>query len=1141
MITLKLVLQETRSFLGRARGGAFIVTAGLVSLAAVSVLVVGCSADPTMETSGVAEDREELLGESTYECNGGVCPTASETNHERTMKLGRVAARSAAFLECLDRAVRTGIPNSNVLATANMPAAPNCGSDPAYVYDGWGPYLSCTPYAETRFGADPVLGTIEHDGAWNERVDRQLARAFTAAQVDLDLHHRIGALSGGARQSGSPDDGTHFIDWGPLSPTADLNTKIGPAGNDSGDVGSVWHEGFHNLGYDHGCQPLGTNHGNCGRSTLWDGGRAMNNIAAFCIKEVLLRSEDPSNFGCGTSGVGARQTLLSCPNGGRMIVSEFTPNAGTNINCHCVPDVPGQENRAGDEFGFAAAAGDFDCDGNADLAIGAPGEKISGAPDAGALYLYRGSPQGLRPWRRVTPATVGISPRAGARMGHALATARFNQDCASDLVIGAPGWDGRGAVAVVPGGAGEGLLFDEARRLGGSGTSGGFGEAFAVGSFDDDATSDLAVGAPRRVQNGRATGRVYVYRGTNASSPSQAPLASLTTINPTAPANGLRFGAALAFGNVMGDDAAELVVGAPGRTRIDPNVVVTRTYGSIFVVSTSTKAMSEISVPLPGNFGERVVVGNIRGDGFDDVAASSPVVGRVYTLTGAAGGPRSPVQATDCGSCEAGRALGIFPRSGRDDLLVGFAGSDRVDQFHTYPGGLFRVTRSFDETLWSASHDPGDGRAGNCPKLDDINSHKECLIDEIDFSSDFASFGTSIVAANFGQGTQVAVGAPSDTVGFATPIQSGSLYVRGGDPPTAQEYRIDQVTLTYGGSPIDTGFRPKQKAHDFFCVFGQTCDVADVNGDGRADLVAFVKATVPDQVGDVYVSLAEGVSSFGPAQRWHDDFCTHDDQECTLADVTGDGRADLVAFTKDTVPRERGYARVAVARSTGGFGASRVWLAGDVCRGNEVCRLGRVNGDKAADLIVFSRGTDASIRSYGDVRVYTANPLTLSFDSTPTLAHDVFCVRNERCEVGDVDGDGDDDLLAFVTSAEFGDQGFVWVAETTPSPVAFGTAVWHRSFCTDSQQCDVGDVDGDGRVDLVRFSLGDELRADFALSNGNDFGPFSNAGLGFCVPGQVCRVADVNNDSRADLVRFSKNVVPGTEGDVSVALAGRGP
>jgi hypothetical protein len=1103
---------------------------------AVVSLLLGCSSEPTWEPVEVTDTAEQaLLGPSSFDCNGGPCLPALETNFERAMKLGRTAARSAAFLQCVELTAREGVGNDQVLADDTDPLS-GCGFETYYPYDGWGPYQSCTPYSNTEYGGHPVQGLIEHDAAWDERVDRQLARIFTAAQVNLDLHHSIAPTGTGAVQAGSEPDGTLHINWGLITPNDGLNVKIGPARNSSGVLGTLWHEAAHDLGYDHGCRRSvvsgSTDHGNCGRTSNWNPSRSMNNIAAFCIKEVLLRSSDPVNAGCGVTGVvgSAEETLRTCANGGRMTISNFVKYAGPeptavtgSVSCHCVPDIPGQANRDGDEFGYASAAGDFDCDGFADLAIGAPGESINGFLDVGAVYLYRGSSQGLRPMLRLTPTTVGISVIPGARFGQALATGRFNRDCANELVIGAPGWNAdKGAAAVVPGSPVDGLLFDEARLLS-TVDVGGFAEAFGVGDYTRDGVLDLAVGAPQFVRSGLRTGRVRIYRGTDAAAPSSVALESSTTLDPPSPANGLRFGASLGFGNVMGVSPTELVVGAPGRSG----------KGSIIIVRTDNHTMTEFAVQTAGNFGERLVVGDFLGNDYADIAASSPTTGQTYTLTGGNNGVGNPVGFTNCPECQSGGALAIFPLPGKDDLLVGRPGSDRVVQYH-WEGNDFSIKRNFNEDLWSAKHDPGDGRVGNCPVLDNIDSHKRCLIDEVDFSSDIAAFGTSISVAKFGQGHQVAIGAPSDTVGFGTPIRSGSLYVRAGDAPVAQEYRIDQVTMTYGGSPIDLSFQDQVRGHELFCVHSQTCDVADMNDDGRADLIAFVKGDL-GQEGDVYVSIAQASGTFGPAERRHHDFCPNFGQECTVADVNGDGRGDLVAFIKDTVPADSGDVRVALARSDGTFAPSSDWLDDDVCRGNEVCVFGRINSDEAEDLVVFKRGTDPNIRSFGDVLVALANPGTGKFVFESTLRHDLFCIGNERCTVGDVDGDGDDDLIAFVTSGP--SQGLVWVGETTPTPVNFGTAVWHRSFCSDPQQCDVGDVDGDGKVDLVRFNTTSSFQAQFALSNGNDFGPVSTAGSGFCSSGQVCRVADVNDDGRADLIRF----LLGSNGDVNVAFSGSAP
>ncbi|RYJ02183.1 MAG: VCBS repeat-containing protein, partial [Acetobacteraceae bacterium] len=73
--------------------------------------------------------------------------------------------------------------------------------------------------------------------------------------------------------------------------------------------------------------------------------------------------------------------------------------------------------------------------------------------------------------------------------------------------------------------------------------------------------------------------------------------------------------------------------------------------------------------------------------------------------------------------------------------------------------------------------------------------------------------------------------------------------------------------------------------------------LADVNGDGHADIVGFGDA-------GVYVSLADGSGGFGPMAL---------SPAPKLADVNGDGRADIVGFGNAGV-------YVALADGSGGFG-----------------------------------------------------------------------------------------------------------------------------------------------------------------------------------------------------------------------------
>ena len=91
--------------------------------------------------------------------------------------------------------------------------------------------------------------------------------------------------------------------------------------------------------------------------------------------------------------------------------------------------------------------------------------------------------------------------------------------------------------------------------------------------------------------------------------------------------------------------------------------------------------------------------------------------------------------------------------------------------------------------------------------------------------------------------------------------------------------------------------------------------LADLTGDGRPDIVGFADD-------GVYVALNDGAGGFGPAQKRLDEFGINQDWDLEThprfaADVTGDGRADIVGFADNGV-------RVALNDGAGGFGASSV-------------------------------------------------------------------------------------------------------------------------------------------------------------------------------------------------------------------------
>jgi FG-GAP repeat len=114
---------------------------------------------------------------------------------------------------------------------------------------------------------------------------------------------------------------------------------------------------------------------------------------------------------------------------------------------------------AGDRFGSALAAGDFDGDGFTDLAAGASGEDFGGAFDTGAVSVLYGSPSGLTVAGGQLFTQLGSRAEDQDNFGWALAAGDFSHDGFADLAAAAPTEDvgtvrQAGAVSVLPGTAG---------------------------------------------------------------------------------------------------------------------------------------------------------------------------------------------------------------------------------------------------------------------------------------------------------------------------------------------------------------------------------------------------------------------------------------------------------------------------------------------------------------------------------------------------------------------------------------------------------------------------------------------------------------------------------------------------------------
>jgi hypothetical protein len=320
------------------------------------------------------------------------------------------------------------------------------------------------------------------------------------------------------------------------------------------------------------------------------------------------------------------------------------------------------------------------------------------------------------------------------------------------------------------------------------------------------------------------------------------------------------------------------------------------------------------------------------------------------------------------------------------------------------------------------------------------------------------------------------------------------------------------------------------------CSPGTVLDVADVDGDGLADVL--VQSTSahdgPDGRRSEYrldVRLADGTGGFGaPTALIHLTNPTTTDPPNTvwrLDDATGDGEPDLVGF--DNMLGLVDTLHVRPGDGAGHFGADVVTTLSSCYMstsesGADDITFADVNGDAAPDVVTgglalggsgedFVRGC-AIVALGNGTGAFTATTRYLAADNT---VDGIVAVR-----VADLDEDGHPDLIGANVGSDIDGGRFVGSLSAFygDGTGTFGPEV-SLPAATQTTGLQTGDFDGDGHLDLLTATYNPVepgTRNWGHVMFGDGSGGFPDEHL---LLSGVGRVVDLDMDGKPDFVRSS--------------------